>query len=119
MKEFDLQKAIAGEPLITRYGRKVEQFFYFDKAENSDYKIAAVVEGFLYTYQKNGNYETTNEESTLDLFMAPKTRKIYFALIKLENDLITSSVYIDEEFMSKDYPPTAEIIEIFEREIEE
>ena len=49
MKPFNLQEALAGKPVVTRDGRKVEQLFYFDKAEN-EFKLRAVVDGSITAY---------------------------------------------------------------------
>lgn len=69
MKPFNLEEAIAGKPLITRNGRKVLKFHYFD-LEGMDECIIALIEGFksIYVFHKNGRY-FKDEEDINDLCM--------------------------------------------------
>lgn len=83
MKEFNLQEAINGHPLVTRDGRKVEQFFYFDKSTD-DMKAYAVFDGAVHSFSDKGRFNVC--ESDLDLFMAPKT---YYVNVYEDNGIIT------------------------------
>lgn len=67
---FDLQRAIAGEPLITRDGKDVVWGAYNPKALDSQ-RICVWVGEFARLYYENGKM-WSNEENTLDLFMKPK-----------------------------------------------
>jgi hypothetical protein len=73
MKPFDLQKALAGEPVVTRDGREVTQLTKFD-APNCLFPIAAVVAGELETFSIGGKFRIGGETKH-DLFMATKTVK--------------------------------------------
>lgn len=72
MKPFDLEKALAGEPVVTRHGQPVTQVTKFDA--NSGYCIAAVVDGEIETFSLDGKFRI-EDTSRYDLFMATKTVK--------------------------------------------
>lgn len=69
MKPFDLEKALAGEKVVTRDGREVGQIFRFDCV--SKRCIRGVVDRTILSWYECGSHfnETVND---LDLFMAPK-----------------------------------------------
>lgn len=72
MKPFDLQRALAGDKVVTRDGREVRQLHKFDCEGEC---LAGVLDLSLSTWNKNGQFWGTSEESDDDLFMAPKTVK--------------------------------------------
>jgi len=67
MKSFDLQKALAGERVISRAGKKVTQVTIFDV--NNYFLLAAVIEGELLKFLLDGKVNSSGEESPNDLFM--------------------------------------------------
>ena len=71
---FDLEKALAGETVVTRDGREVSQVTLFDCS--SKYPLVAVVDGEVYGFAKTGGHYISGHPSSLDLFMKPKTRII-------------------------------------------
>lgn len=77
MKKFDLEKAKAGDKVVTRDGREV-RIVCFDRA--GKHPMIALVknddgaEG-LVTFSLDGNCCFDGEETPLDLFMAPKVVK--------------------------------------------
>lgn len=74
MKPFDLEKALAGEPVVTRDGRPVKIAGYNPDAD--DYaKIVGWVDGDTKSWDSNGEYFIA--KSNTDLFMAekPKVKK--------------------------------------------
>lgn len=78
MKKFNLEKAKAGAPLITRDGRPAR---FMGEREHPNYPIIAVViKDYcieeVYTYTANGRNITTDETEN-DLFMALTKRKKY------------------------------------------
>lgn len=75
MKEFNLEAALRGEPVITHDGRKVEQLFYFDKATENPHKLCAVIDGIMYGYDDGGEF-FDKKTSKHDLFMAAVTKKV-------------------------------------------
>lgn len=72
MEAFDLQKALAGEPVITRDGRPVKIAGYNPDANNNSNVIGWVGKEYQCWYS-NGWYLPTKGHD-LDLFMAPKPK---------------------------------------------
>ena len=74
MKPFDLEKALAGEPVVTRDGRPVTQVTKFD-APNDPNPVVAVIDGDTQSFTLTGAYFGQGKENEYDLFMATKTVK--------------------------------------------
>jgi len=79
MKPFDLEKALAGAPVVTRGGREVTQLYLFDVKDDC-YPVYGVI------HNKNGNYigcftkegrELVSRETSSDLFMKPVKKTGY------------------------------------------
>lgn len=79
MKPFDLEKALAGEPVVTRCGVPVTDLAYL-KSRKSVFNLAAVTNGGVYFYTKDGRYPTGVDPHPDDLCMAPKVRTVYVNL---------------------------------------
>jgi hypothetical protein len=75
---FDLQRALAGDKVITRVGRKIIDIAYFKYSRECS-RIYAQLEDHTapYPHFEDGKWCNT-QESDRDLFMAPKT-KTYWA----------------------------------------
>ncbi len=76
MKPFNLEKALAGEPVVTRDGRKVIEIYCFDfNGKNIATPVVAYIEqaDALECFDKNGKW-LDYRESDEDLFMAPKKK---------------------------------------------
>ena len=73
-KPFDLQKAMAGHPLVTRDGRDVTEFCYF--RTRSVYKVVAIIYGDLCAYLDNGMTDN-RRENNLDLFLKSEKKKLF------------------------------------------
>lgn len=76
MKPFDLQKALAGEPVITRTGMKVTELIQMPLTKDVVYRTA--LNNILHAVTETGvraNYYP--DQSNWDLFMAPKKREIW------------------------------------------
>lgn len=74
MKPFDLEKALAGEPVITRDGKKATEVVFLKTADDL-YVVIAVVDGKVLSYTKDGKYWASKSADQNDLFMAPKKVK--------------------------------------------
>jgi hypothetical protein len=74
MKPFDLEKALAGEPVVTRTGMVVKELIRFKTL--NDWSVFAVVGNCVIQCNDNGQYSDC-EHNSLDLFMAekPKVKK--------------------------------------------
>ncbi len=77
MKPFNLERAIAGDPLVTRDGREVKEFHYFSHASATLEPVRAVVGGSVYGYEPDGSYLSKGHVHCHDLFMASKSRTFY------------------------------------------
>ena len=81
MKPFDLERALAGDPVITRNGLPVTQFVLF-KDTNHSYNLHGVLEKCVVSFTENGLFYQGGIHSKNDLFMAPKTQKLWIAISK-------------------------------------
>jgi hypothetical protein len=97
MKPFDLQKALAGEPVVTKQGDKIIQLHYFSNL-GSEFKVIVHKEHSfsIDTYKINGMYG--ERESQLDLVMEYQERwaNIYWDDISLKA-YIGDIIYSTEE----------------------
>lgn len=80
LKPFDLQKALAGDPVVTRDGRKVLKVAHFP--ECAGWEVAVHIEGDknLTAMPQSGRYLAGRGkagDSEYDLFMAPKQREVW------------------------------------------
>lgn len=98
MKAFDLEKAKAGEPLMTRDGRKARMI---GERKHPEYPIVVAVcdkngyeEVFLYT-NEGRNY--IHQKADEDLFMVPKKRKKYANFYLKDEDFYDLSEVYDNK----------------------
>jgi len=75
MKPFNLERAIAGDPVVTRDGRPVKIAGYNAEA-SSEEKVAGWVDNELYSWNLKGGIYHTGETRS-DLFMAPRKVKLW------------------------------------------
>lgn len=71
MEKFNLERALAGEPVITRDGRKVTEIHFFETCTKG-YAVIAIIEGEKFGFTNNGYYLNNSAEHILDLFIKPK-----------------------------------------------
>ena len=81
MKPFDLQKALAGHPVVTKGGRKVIRLAHFPEAK-PEYRLQVLLHGDDATtdYREDGTYICRGWENYA-LFMETKTEKRYARVI--------------------------------------
>lgn len=80
-KPFDLERALAGDPVVTREGETI--LIVFDSGLDVEYPLSAWIEGRIepYGFRRNGRYTSNDEEmSNFDLFMVPKKRTAWVNL---------------------------------------
>lgn len=75
LKPFNLEAALNGAKVVTRDGRTVSRVTYFPEIKGTDYPVKAIVEDNLQGFTVDGFYYTRNNESCIDLFLAPKLRE--------------------------------------------
>lgn len=80
LKPFDLEKALAGEPVIYRCGTPVAEVLFSKVRKSKGLQCVHSIEddGSTRTHDVNGVYDK-GIKSSFDLFMAPKKIKYYFA----------------------------------------
>lgn len=76
MKPFDLKKALAGGPVITRGGRPVEQLTRFN-ITTTKMPLRGTVDGTLQAWRTDGRYTSSDDDSQYDLFMATMKRTVW------------------------------------------
>lgn len=81
LKPFNLERALAGDPIVTRDRRKVIEFYYFKKANQDNLCFAYLIEGedIPTILRKNGEHRL---EDPRDLFMLTQTKKLWIAVRK-------------------------------------
>lgn len=102
MKPFNLERALAGDPVCTRDRRKVLQLFYADKAMDHSQVLAVLDSKIVNCYFKNGSYYENGEECANDLFMAEKPKKKLWIAVETEkvNFHFYSTSYAYESYES-------------------
>lgn len=75
MKPFDLEKALAGEPVITLGGEAATDLHLFDVA--TAYPLYGVVRGTVISFTKEGLYDSGRPKHLNTLFMAPKKKIVW------------------------------------------
>ena len=81
MKKFDLEKALAGEPVVTRDGRRVSQLTLFNIV-NAPMVLYGVIDGNLYSWSREGTAGSTNSSKRHDLFILPIEKTYWMNVYK-------------------------------------
>lgn len=88
MKPFDLEKALAGAPVVTRIGEEVTQVVFFNAS--TTFPVRAVIDGTIYSYTTAGARVLLASASSggndLDLFMAPVKKVAYINVYRPNHD---------------------------------
>jgi len=96
MKTFDLEKALAGEPVVTRSGKEVFDIAYFPSKEGY-YKICAIIDGDTEWFTIDGNYYDDGVESYSDLFSKDPLIEMWLNVYQSGNEISTGSLYRTKE----------------------
>jgi hypothetical protein len=86
MKPFNLEKALAGDPVVTRDGQKVTGIYHFEKSKTG-FPVIAHIEGKygLDSYAINGKWTDGVLPHELDLFM--ESTEKYFNVYRNGTDV--------------------------------
>ena len=102
MEKFNLEEALAGNPVVTRDGKRVTELHFFKS--NVLKPLIAVIDNIMVGYSAQGKYSPGNdkklleEESPYDLFMAPTKKSIWVNVYDDGDSLYLSKVkYTTEE----------------------
>jgi hypothetical protein len=91
MKPFDLERAMAGDPICFRNGTPAKFIAYVPEAPNHQQIIVLVCEPtgktFIVHRYSNGEFDRQHHSvPTIDLMMASKTVKATFLLVRINGD---------------------------------
>ena len=84
MIEFNLERALAGDPVVTRDGRKVTQLVKFVASQGDE--LWGVIGGQVESWRDNGHYHNQEIKTRTDLFMAQK-KPIGFVNVYLDGEV--------------------------------
>ena len=84
MKAFNLKRALAGEPVVTRDGRPVKIAGYNEEAEEDEFCLLGWANNMNHGWHSDGTY-MRGVENGKDLFMAPTERKEWIVRV-VSND---------------------------------
>ncbi|HXT83636.1 MAG TPA: hypothetical protein VN704_04805 [Verrucomicrobiae bacterium] len=121
---FDLEKALAGNEVITRNGLEVIECVYFKKREQ--FNLLALIKepenkySTLKAFNDDGTF--CRDEPEFDLFMKPKIIKLYGGLYKYPDDhkILITYLYRDHETATQQASSGYKIfIKVVEIEVEE
>lgn len=100
MEPFNLERALAVEPVVTRDGRDVTEIHYF-KTDQGDYPIVAIIEGSKAAFTEDGFFSSRKCENTFDLFMKPKVVEGWFNVYVNNNGIVVTGVAYPSEEVAK------------------
>jgi hypothetical protein len=76
MKPFNLERALAGDAVVTQSGKPVPQICHLTAATQNSRPVVFVMDGEVYQCRLDGRYFTRDDEKcVLDLFMAAVRRE--------------------------------------------
>jgi len=100
MKPFDLEKALAGEPVVTRKGYKVTHVTHYLEADQDDFCISALIhddQKTVETFKINGSYNYSKQENPSDLFMGEHSIWVNIYYSKTKSSCWGSAFYSSKE----------------------
>jgi hypothetical protein len=116
MEKFNLERALAGEPVITRDGREVTRLTYFKEARNQ-YNLVGLLDGVVWGWDENGT-SIVGYETISDLFMKPKENAIWVNVYKRKDGALDvgafpfkSEAEAKEKSLGSNYLKTVKITE--------
>ena len=81
MKPFNLERALAGDPVVTRSGKKVDQLTHYHFSNPDNHKelrgvtALSLSSDYVFSWYNDGKFEK-EEGSELDLFMYTKKPEV-------------------------------------------
>ena len=116
LEKFDLERALAGEPVITRLGKEVTQLVKFE-ADRQVYPLMGVLEKEVTCWTIDGRFSNDRESSDFDLFMKPKENAVWVnVFIGESGKLFVIGFHSEEEAkatpLGRNYLKTVKITEL-------
>lgn len=101
---FNLSRALYGDPVVTREGRKVLEIHCM--AKDVKHPVIAIIEDYGDSMQFTKSGMVIHNTEVYDLFMAPKTEKRWVNLYYTNGYITTSIIYKSKEdaTFTEDYP---------------
>ena len=100
MKPFDIERALAGEPVVTRDGQQGGEIYYFKTSEDA-LKLFVVINGTIKSYNEKGQWVAHHYgEHDFDLFMAPVKKSGFINIYPANSQKHhagTSNVYLTKK----------------------
>ncbi len=95
MKPFNLERALAGDRVITRNGKKVIEIYKLET--ELDFPLVVVIEGerLAVGYRIEGNYYLEKTECDQDLIMAPLKKKYHVRIFRNTHGKIYATEPVD------------------------
>ena len=100
MIKFDLEKALAGDKVVTRDGREASSLTFFNTNSGAE-SLASVIDGKISTSHKDGKAFNVDTDSTFDLFMAPKKLSGFVNVYSDDGGELFFGDVSDDKLMSK------------------
>lgn len=98
MKPFDLEKALAGERVVTRSGLPVPEVKLFTTVPYHNPTLACVIQGNVVMLHRDGRFgRQSSSDHPWDLFMAPVTRFVNVYQLGNEKPHMGRKVYETRE----------------------
>ena len=103
MKPFDLEKALAGEPVVTRDGRPAKIGGYNPGADDAQ-AILGWIGAFGMSWYKNGFYVAQQGQHPNDILMAekPKVKKEGWVNVYRKRDSIDTFAHLSNVYFYKE-----------------
>lgn len=101
-KDFNLELALSGEPVITRSGCRVLHIFTWPKVNEDHQHVLAILESGEALFCEENGYYMPGQVNEYDLFMAPKMVKYYYASWgRGDGSRWTTNMYLNIEELNK------------------
>lgn len=100
LKPFDLEKALAGDPVITRDGNRVLELHLFKSLKLNDNLLVVIDDNSYKTlsYYPNGKFRL-ERNSCEDLFMAHQSKTFW---VNVYGNFITNCIWLGSLYSSED-----------------
>ena len=113
LKPFDVERALAGYPVVSKNGKKVIDIL-LSKIKNIRYPLSVIFEDELtraFPYDLNGNSISIKpDRDECKLFMDPKNKKVYLYVFKIkDNDTHQSTIAFTSLERAKSFFETREL----------
>jgi hypothetical protein len=93
LEKFDLEKALNGAKVVTRDGKEVKQLTYFDLSDDHKYHLYGVVGKSIRCWTITGQYEPSDDNYDLDLFLAVEPKRIWVNVYMFHDTIQTVGNY--------------------------